>query len=73
MTKKPIEYKVHNGIIFGYEYSAVDFENAIKYYLEYRVKLKESLKNNEKYNLTSLKNKALDRVVDELRDKYHPD
>jgi hypothetical protein len=71
IDQNPIEYKVYNGNLKGYEYNLNQFESAIIYYIKNSESIIKAILKDRNFNLTSMKNQTIDRIISELRDQYY--
>ncbi|MBK7938177.1 MAG: hypothetical protein IPJ82_14305 [Lewinellaceae bacterium] len=71
IDKNPVAFKVYGGQISGYRFLTTDFKKAVRYYRENAESLHEKIKRDKLYHLRKINNPVLDRIIDELREKYH--
>lgn len=71
IDKNPVAFKVYGGQISGYRFLTTDFKKAVRYYRENAETINENVKRDKLYHLRKINNPALDRIIDELREKYH--
>ena len=71
IDKNPVAFKVYGGQISGYRFLTTDFKKAVRYYRENAETINEKVKRDKSYHLRKINNPALDRIIDELREKYH--
>lgn len=71
IDKNPVAFKVYGGQISGYRFALADFKKAVKYYLENTAAINEKIKQDKFQSLRKINNPVLDRILDELREKYH--